>query len=318
MNNDDNYESKDERVVRRWRQGWLRSHPPARATPEEQAWVDERMKGFKPKPYVHPHDDIIYADEDETYPWERPGWDREAALQPGYVPPSPDAVPQEMVVDAGENFAEMFEKFSAKPGDADSGEVDATPPAKTDPAWAEPTPAEKAKITALIADRWSIADMAKSLDISQAEFLWAYHDTLKTAFLQMRARITTAIFADGLSRPGAARNRIADSMGVFKNVPKPPPPAPTVQPRRQTEPRPRSAELNRSVRGRDSRRSRYGGAHPKPNPDGVIEIRMILGDTLNTGFDAEDQAAARELELLIELRASRGQDRDGNPIDGAA
>ena len=317
MNNDDNYESKDQRVVRRWRQSWLRSNPPAPATDDEKACIDERMKGFKPKPYVHPHDDIIYEDEDETYPWERPGWDREAALHPGYVPPSADAAPQEIVVDAGENFAEMFEKFSAKPGDAGSVGIDDTPPTKADPKWTEPTPSEKARVTALVASQWEVAEMAKVMEISQDEFRWAYHDVLLNGFRQMKARFTQSLFADGLSRPGAARNRIADSMGVFKNVPKPPP-APTVQPRRQTEPRPRSAEPNRSVRGRNARRSRYGGAQPKPNPDGIIDIRMILGDTLNRGFDAGDQAAARKLELLIELRASRGQDRDGNPIDGAA
>jgi hypothetical protein len=295
------YEDRDTRVVRRWRDSKLRARPPAPASPEEAAWVQEHMKGFKPKPYVHPWDDTIYQDEDDDYPWAREGWDPVAASRRDYIPPSD---PKAVTAPTGTSPSDL-----ADASNADHGLM--TQPVKTDAAWTDPSPAERARITALIAADWPVSDMATLMEMTEPQFRWAFHDNLKTGALAMKARLTTTMFADALSAKGSERNRVADFMGVFK--PKAAPAASAADPNAEKDKKRRgSADAGT---GKPARRGRYGGPMPKPDPEGRIPIQMVLGDiAMQTMFDKRAQIEAQCYHLLIELRASRGQDRNGNKV----
>jgi hypothetical protein len=295
------YEDRDTRVVRRWRERKLCAHPPAPATREEAEWVEEQLKDFKPKPYVHPWDDTIYQDEDDDYPWAREGWDPVAASRRDYVPHSKSL--------AGPAAKDTSASDLADASNADPGLI--TQPVKADAAWTEPSPAERARITALIAADWPVSDMASLMEMTEPQFRWAFHESLKTGALAIKARLTTAMFADALSAKGSERNRVADFMGVFK--PKVAPAASAADPEaKESKKRRGSAEVDA---GKPARRSRYGGPMPKPDPDGRIPISMVLGDTaMQTMFDKREQTEAQYYHLLIELRASRGQDRNGNKV----
>ena len=293
------FEDRDTRVVRRWRESRIRRNPPAQPTPEEHAWVQDRLKSFKPKPYVHPWEDTIYQDEDDDYPWAREGWDPVAALRPDYVPPR-------------EPTTVMAAEDSSPPELVDTSIIDAglmSPTLKGDDAWIEPSPGEKARITALIAADWPVKDMATLLDMTEPQFRWAFHDNLKTGALAMKARLTTAIFADAISAKGSERNRVADFMGVFKATGATG--ASATGSNTEHTKKPRGAAVAGAPK--PSRHMRYGGPPPKPDPDGCIPMDLVLGDTaMQTMFDERDQRVAQSYHLLIELRASRAQDRDGN------
>ena len=289
-------EDRDARVVRRWRENQLSDDPPENITPEDTAYVEAMMKDWKPKPYVHPFEDIVYQDEEDTYPWGRPGWDPVAAMSSDYVVPREGAVADPADVEESHGLDVQ--------GDGDLIAFVASPPEKTDPAWLEPTPGDKARVTALVTAGWSKAKMATFFDMTQPQFEWAFYETLKTGGLAMEARLTTAIFADAIASPGPARNRVADFMGVFKEKPDR---AKSTQPRAKAG----AGSTPNTQTGSSAKRlrPRFGGAHPKPHPDGCIHSTMVLGDTyMQTQFDVAGQRRARVYELVNAYRAAKAKE----------
>lgn len=288
-------EDRDARVVRRWREQKLASNPPLDLTEEETAYVERMMTGWKPKPYVHPFDDTIYQDQEDTYPWERPGWDPVAAMSSDYV------VPRE----ATETVRTDADQSLGLEDHVDGDRISLVTPApvKSDPMWMEPSPGDKARVTALVAAGWSPAKMAGLLDMTRPQFEWAFHDTLKTAALAMEARMTTAIFADAIAAPGAARNRVADFMGVFKE--KPEPARPTTMPRTGGPDPKTNKPMGASVK---PFRKRWGGPLPKPDPEGRICGTLAVGDNeMRARFDVVEQAEARKYELINAYRAAKAR-----------
>lgn len=125
-------EDRDARVMRRWRENQLSDDSPEKITPKETAFVEALMEDWKPKLYVHLFEDIIYQDEEDTYPWGWPGWDPVAAMSSDHVVPreEAEAVPADVEKSHGLDV----------PGDGDLISFVATPPEKTDRMWTEPTP----------------------------------------------------------------------------------------------------------------------------------------------------------------------------------